>query len=89
MTDESRTKCISRKFPNLELERSTLAGTGEKTIHLAGSRVRSLKLKLDKVHRNTQRATVYTGLLFFKYHFSASYMFPPFWIGRASCRERV
>lgn len=59
---QSRTKRISWKFPNLELQRSTLAGTGDKTRCQARWRVRLLQLKMDKAHRNTQKATMYTWL---------------------------
>ena len=61
---QSRTKHTSWKFPNLELKRSTLAGTGDKTRSQARWRVRFLQLKLDEAHRNTQKATMYTWLLF-------------------------
>lgn len=61
---QSRTKRTSWKFPNLELKRSTLAGTGDKTRCQARWRVRFLQLKLDEAHRNTQKATMYTWLLF-------------------------
>ena len=61
---QSRTKRISWKFPNLELKKSTLAGTGDKTRCQARWRARFLQLKLDEAHRNTQKATMYTWLLF-------------------------
>ena len=41
-----------------------MAGTGDKTRCQARWRVRFLQLKLDKAHRNTQKATMHTWLLF-------------------------